>query len=83
MALEDPPRLIAKVNAEENEELKQRMEIKRFPTILYFKQGGIVNYEWKRTTEAVVSFVKRETKAFGNEESCEAIHKLAETKKYV
>lgn len=74
MANADPPRLIAKVNAEEEEALKKRMEVVKYPTILYFKQGGIINYEWKRTTEAVVEFVKRETKEFGNEESCEAIH---------
>jgi hypothetical protein len=37
LAAQDPPRTIAKVDATENKEIADRMQIKGFPTLYFYK----------------------------------------------
>ncbi|GJT67788.1 disulfide-isomerase-like protein [Tanacetum coccineum] len=64
LASHDPPVALAKVdaNAEENKELAQQFEIKSYPTLKIFKNGGEVvkDYNGPREADGIVEFLKKQ-----------------------
>jgi len=53
---------LAKVNADtdENRPLASRFEVKGFPTLKVFRKGDASEYDGGRTTETIVSYMKRQ-----------------------
>ena len=52
---------LAKVDADENDELRKKYEIGGYPTLKYFRSGQVIGYKGGRTQEGIVSWVKKKT----------------------
>jgi protein disulfide-isomerase A1 len=58
---EDPPLRIAKVDATEERDLAEKFGIKGFPTLKFFKNGKDSEYDGGRTSDAIVSWLRKKT----------------------
>jgi len=58
---EHKPIYLAKVDATENTELAKRYEIEGFPTLKFYKKGEFVEYTGGRTTDEIVSWIRKKT----------------------
>lgn len=65
MSSHDPPVILAKVDAneEKNKVLVSEYEIKGFPTIKIFRNGGKIVHDYKgpREADGIVAFLKKQS----------------------
>ncbi|XP_076461623.1 protein disulfide-isomerase A4-like [Babylonia areolata] len=58
----DPPILLAKVDAIQEEDLAKKYYVARYPTLRFFRNGTRYDYEGEQTEEAIVKFLKKVAK---------------------
>ncbi|XP_002732815.1 protein disulfide-isomerase A4-like [Saccoglossus kowalevskii] len=56
----DPPVLLAKVDATEESELGTRYDVSGYPTLKVFRKGEAFNYEGPREEEGIVKYMKEQ-----------------------
>ncbi|XP_060073857.1 protein disulfide-isomerase A4-like [Ylistrum balloti] len=54
----EPPVLLAKVDATQESELGERFEISGYPTLKFFKGGVVSDYEGPRETQGIVNYME-------------------------
>jgi len=79
----DPPQYIAKVDATENAKLKERFEIKGFPTLKFFKDGKPIDYKGKRETKGIVDYVTKQTMPASLPIQCKQLEKRMVVENYI
>lgn len=56
---QDPPVLLAKVDATVESDLAQQQEVSSYPTLKFFKNGKAYEYEGPRTKSGIVEYMKK------------------------
>lgn len=62
LSKQDPPAVIAKVDATANKSLQSKFGVKGYPSMLWFQDGKQTKYTGERTADAIVEFVNRRQK---------------------
>lgn len=57
----DPPVVLAKVDATEEAQLAQRFELSGYPTLYFFRKGMKLEYDGGRTKDEIVSWAMKKT----------------------
>jgi protein disulfide-isomerase A1 len=71
----DPPQLIGKVDCTTETKLKEKYEIKGFPSLKFFKNGEPHDYKGKRDTKAIVEYVQKQTMPASLPLTCKKLEK--------
>jgi protein disulfide-isomerase A1 len=76
---EGKPYVLAKLNADDNTEVRQKEGIESYPTVKFFINGVSENYEGERTADDVISFLNKKSRPPSTElTSIEEIVKVKE-----
>ena len=57
----EPPLYLGKVDATANRVLTQKYEIRGFPTLKFFRNGHVSDYDYGRTKEDIIDFMKEKS----------------------
>lgn len=61
MAEDKSELLLAKVDATEETELAEKFEIRGYPTLKFFKNGNIIDYNGGRTSDEIIKWLNKKT----------------------
>jgi len=63
LAKQNPARVLAKVDASENKNIADRLQIKGFPTLFFFNHSAKIDYTGGRSKDTIVDWITKKSGA--------------------